>query len=349
MNFAVDSEGKLLKNMLKERLFECFELEETKNLSRECLRMKSEENGHRATFQELNSSASEEYSACFAVPEDVSDDDVANKNLFAVDSEGKLCFVRFNIDHYSVLENDDEIDARFANVTGEFCPTWPRMKSMRKEKLWDCLELESVKAVLHECVTKRLEETENLGTFQDYFHVFGCVAPGIKVGICSLPTHNQESEAEPGDASSSSEEPSRCFDLVQTSPNEAIRNINFAVDSEGKVCIVRFDSRRFRDRCNEDDKTEAMDLKALNQDIVFAELLCDPIRNNNFINLVKDTLKERLWGCLDLEETESLFKECIDKKLLEKGYQLRFQDQTRFFHCAKPGLRKCANGDAARE
>ncbi|CAG7828212.1 unnamed protein product, partial [Allacma fusca] len=44
----------------------------------------------------------------------VSDDDLANKNTFAADSEGKLCFVRFNMDRYSVLENDDEIDARFA-------------------------------------------------------------------------------------------------------------------------------------------------------------------------------------------------------------------------------------------
>ncbi|CAG7651414.1 unnamed protein product, partial [Allacma fusca] len=161
----------------------------------------------------------------------ISDDDLASKNLFAADSEGKLCFVRFNPRRYPLLENEDEIDARFANVTGEFCPLWPEskkclldhlnsdrcnsedrkevermktlneeivfsellcnpqrninflnlVKSMRKENLWDCMELESVKDALDNCMTKRLEETENISTFQDYFHVFGCVEPGLRV------------------------------------------------------------------------------------------------------------------------------------------------------------------------
>ncbi|CAG7729720.1 unnamed protein product, partial [Allacma fusca] len=53
------------------------------------------------------------------------------------------------------------------------------MKSMKKEKLWDCLELESVKTVLNDCSTKR-SETENAGTYQHFLHVLSCVTPGLR-------------------------------------------------------------------------------------------------------------------------------------------------------------------------
>ncbi|CAG7832479.1 unnamed protein product, partial [Allacma fusca] len=176
-----------------------------------------------------DSTTSKEHSTCFAAPEDISDDDRANKHAFAVDSEGKLCFVRLNSGRYAISENEDEIEARYANVTREFCPLWPASK---------------------QCLLDHLNG----------------------------------------------------------------------------------------DRCSEDDKKKVLQFSSLNEELVFSELLCNPLRKTHFFNTMKSMKKEKLWDCLELESVKTVLNDCSTKRS-ETANAGTYQHFLHVLSCVTPGLR----------
>ncbi|CAG7644586.1 unnamed protein product, partial [Allacma fusca] len=70
---------------------------------------------------------------------------------------------------------------------------------------------------------------------------------------------------------------------------------------------------------------------------------------NDFINSVKNMLKENLWDCFELENFKSAFEDCIRAASRADDPVATFQDHARFFGCVTPGLRQCTNEDPVKE
>ncbi|CAG7822832.1 unnamed protein product, partial [Allacma fusca] len=142
----------LVKSMRKENLWDCMELESVKDALDNCMTKRLEETQNISTFQDY----------FHVYPTTI----LQTRTLLLLTRRGSYAL-------YALTW----IATRFWKTMMKLTP----VKGMRKEKLWDCLELESVKAVLDDCITNRFKETENIATFQDYYHLLGCIAPGLRV------------------------------------------------------------------------------------------------------------------------------------------------------------------------
>ncbi|CAG7718942.1 unnamed protein product, partial [Allacma fusca] len=91
--------------------------------------------------------------------------------------------------------------------------------------------------------------------------------------------------------------------------------------------------------CNEDDRKKAMQIPSLNEEIVFSDLLCNPLRNTNFFNTMKSMRKEKLWDCFELESVKAVLDECVTKRTKPTKNTDTFQDSLDIVTCVTPGLR----------